>query len=75
VSDHLLTASELAKRWAVPETWIRRATRAGLIPYVPLGRYRRYDLEKCDAWLAAQMKGGAAWRSHVPGLASSRESA
>ena len=37
---------------AVPVSWVREATRDGRLPYVALGRYRRYQRQAIDAWLA-----------------------
>ena len=50
----LLTAAEVAEHWKVPESWIRAQSRAGILPTVRLGRYRRYDLAEVEAWLNAQ---------------------
>ena len=58
MSDRLLTATEVAKLLAVPESWIRESTRSGAIPHVPLGRYRRYDETKVRAWLEECSKPG-----------------
>jgi excisionase family DNA binding protein len=52
VTDRLLTAPELAKRLAVPVSWVRESTRSGAIPHVQLGRYRRYRQGDVEAWLA-----------------------
>jgi excisionase family DNA binding protein len=68
MSDRLLTADELADRLNVPTTWVREQTRAGGIPHVRLGRYRRYDGPAIVAWLETQRAGQ--WRKHRP-LASS----
>lgn len=65
-NDRLLTALEVAERLAVPERWVREATRSGVMPHVPLGRYRRYDWGDVAAWVGEQKKGGAAWRKHLP---------
>ena len=53
----LLTAAELAELLAVPESWVREATRAGHLPHLPLGRYRRYSLPAIEAWLEEQQAG------------------
>lgn len=50
----LLTAKEVAELLAVPESWVREATREGRIPYLALGRYRRYQAAEIEAWLADQ---------------------
>ena len=60
----LLTAAEVAELLAVPESWVREATRAERIPYLPLGRYRRYSRAAIEAWLEEQQAG--------PGRASIR---
>ncbi len=52
MSDRLLTAKEVAELLAVPESWVREATREGRIPHIALGRYRRYQPAAIDAWLA-----------------------
>ena len=52
MSDRLLTAKQVAELLAVPESWVREATRAGRIPHLRLGRYRRYQPAAIDAWLA-----------------------
>src|SRR5947209_19447083 len=41
--EPLLTAKEVARVLAVPESWVREATRDGRLPHVALGRYRRYQ--------------------------------
>ena len=43
MNDRLLTAKEVAELLAVPESWVREATREGRIPHLKLGRYRRYQ--------------------------------
>jgi len=48
-ADELLTAKQVAERWSVPETWVREKYRAGMLPFVQLGRYVRFrplDLER-----------------------------
>lgn len=62
--ERLLTAAEVAERLSVPETWVRQETRAGRMPHVQLGRYRRYDWQAVVAWLAEQRAGP--WRKHRP---------
>ncbi len=52
MNDRLLTAKEVAHLLAVPESWVREATREGRIPHLKLGRYRRYQPAAIDAWLA-----------------------
>ncbi len=61
MSERLLTAKEVADLLAVPESWVREATRAGRLPYLALGRYRRYSREAIERWLGEQ-RGGPAGR-------------
>ena len=55
--DRLLTAKEVAALLAVPESWVREATREGRFPHLKLGRYRRYQRPAIEAWLQAQQAG------------------
>jgi excisionase family DNA binding protein len=66
VSEHLLTAGQVAERLSVPESWVRAETRAGRMPHLELGRYRRYDWQAVEDWLATQR--GGQWRKHQPSL-------
>ena len=66
-SERLLTAAEVAERLHVPETWVREQTRAGQLPYLELGRYRRYEWSAVVAWLEDQRAGQ--WRKHRPRVA------
>jgi excisionase family DNA binding protein len=55
----LLTAEEVADRLDVGVKWVWAQARAGLIPHVKLGRYKRFRSEAIDAWLAQLEDGGA----------------
>ena len=55
--DRLLTAREVADLLAVPESWVREATRDGRLPHLKLGRYRRYQHRAIQAWLNDQQAG------------------
>lgn len=57
MSERLLTAAEVAELLAVPESWVREATREGRLPYLALGRYRRYSREAIEEWLSGQRGG------------------
>ena len=50
-NGRLLTADDLAAKLAVPKSWVYAETRAGRLPHVPLGRYRRYREDAVDEWL------------------------
>jgi len=45
MSTRLLTAAEVASMLGVPKSWVYEQSRRGLIPTVPLGRYRRFREE------------------------------
>lgn len=53
----LLTADEVAVMLGVPKTWVYAETRAGRIPHVTLGRYRRYRPDTLAAWIAERERG------------------
>ena len=57
MSERLLTAGEVAELLAVPESWVREATREGRLPHVCLGRYRRYERAAIERWLTEQRAG------------------
>ena len=47
----LLTAEEVADMLGMGVDWIWAQTRAGRIPSISLGRYRRYRREAIEEWL------------------------
>ena len=51
MNDDLLTADEVAALLRVTTGWVYTETRAGRIPHVPLGRYRRYRRATILRWL------------------------
>lgn len=57
MTERLLTAAEVATLLGVPKTWVYEQSRAGRIPTVTLGRYRRYRREAIEEWLADLEKG------------------
>jgi excisionase family DNA binding protein len=65
MSERLLTAGEVAELLAVPESWVREATREGRLPYLALGRYRRYSRAAIGAWLEEQQAGRASVRRQL----------
>jgi excisionase family DNA binding protein len=56
--EKLLTAEEVAERLDVGVKWVWSQARAGRIPHVRLGRYKRFRSEAIDAWLAQLEEGG-----------------
>ena len=53
----LLTAEEVAERLGVTTAWVWAQTRAGQIPHVQLGRYRRFREEAIVEWVARLEQG------------------
>ena len=51
MASSLLTAPEVAQMLGVPRTWVYEQSRAGRIPTVTLGRYRRYREEAIREWI------------------------
>ncbi|MDA0168373.1 helix-turn-helix domain-containing protein [Solirubrobacter taibaiensis] len=49
--NRLLTANQVAERLGVKPGWVWAQARAGRIPHVQLGRYRRFREEALDDWL------------------------
>jgi excisionase family DNA binding protein len=56
--DRLLTDAEAADLLAVPKSWVGEAARAGRLPHVMLGRYRRFDRADLLAWLEERKSSG-----------------
>jgi excisionase family DNA binding protein len=54
MNERLLIAKEVAELLAVPESWVREATRDGRLPHLTLGRYKRYERTTIDTWLSEQ---------------------
>ena len=58
----IIDCAELAKRWRLPESWVRgkvkpsRTPTAQQIPHVQLGRYVRFDWASPELaeWIAKQ---------------------
>jgi excisionase family DNA binding protein len=59
MTNRLLTADEVADRLGVGVKWVWAQARAGTIPHVRLGRYKRFRSEAIDAWIAQLEVGGA----------------
>ncbi len=56
-SGALLTADGVAALLAVPTSWVYAEARAGRIPHVTLGRYRRFRPEAIADWIDAAERG------------------
>jgi len=53
----LLDADQVAALLNVPASWVRAEARAGRIPNVQLGHYRRFDREELLAWVDRRKQG------------------
>jgi excisionase family DNA binding protein len=60
IMDRLLTAGEVAERLGMRTDWVWAQARAGRIPHVRLGRYRRVRASTIEAWLQELETGGVA---------------
>ncbi len=56
--DRLLTAEEIAERLGMRTDWVWAQARAGRIPHVRLGRYRRFRESAIEAWVSDLETGG-----------------
>ena len=57
--ERLLTAEEIAERLGMKTEWVWAQARAGRMPHVRLGRYRRFRESAVEAWLRDLETGGA----------------
>jgi excisionase family DNA binding protein len=55
--ERLLTAQEVAELLSVPASWVYAEARAGRIPHVRVGRYRRFSREAIEQWARALERG------------------
>jgi excisionase family DNA binding protein len=58
----LLTVEEVAERLGVTKHWVWAQARAGRIPHVQLGRYRRFREDALEEWLDQLERPSAARR-------------
>jgi excisionase family DNA binding protein len=56
--DRLLDDREAAELLNVPKSWVGEEARAGRLPHVKLGRYRRYVRAELLEWVEEQKAGG-----------------
>jgi hypothetical protein len=54
--EPLVDAVALAQHLDTPLSWVRSETRAERLPYLKLGRYRKYRISDVEAALAARSK-------------------
>lgn len=60
MTERLLTAAEVADLLAIPESWVREATRQDRLPHLHIGRYIRYHHTAITEWLTHQQHPGPA---------------
>ncbi len=53
----LLDATEVAELLGVPTSWVYAEARAGRLPHVRIGRYRRFRARTVDAWIDDHERG------------------
>ena len=46
----LLTAAEVAELLSVPKSWVYAEARAGRLPHIRIGRYRRFSPQSIEEW-------------------------
>jgi excisionase family DNA binding protein len=64
-NGNLLTADQVAELLNVPTSWVYAETRAGRLPHVKLGRYRRYNRPSIEAFVAGLERGPVPYRKYV----------
>lgn len=62
----LLCADEVASRWGVPKSWVYAEARAGRLPYIAIGRYRRFRPASVDAYVDEHEIGRPRFRRPSP---------
>jgi excisionase family DNA binding protein len=55
--DVLLTAEDVARLLSVKVSWVYQEARRGRLPFVQIGRYRRFRRESIDEWAAGLERG------------------
>lgn len=55
--DALLDAAGVADLLGVPTSWVYAETRAGRLPHVRVGRYRRFRRRAVEQWIADHERG------------------
>jgi excisionase family DNA binding protein len=47
----LLTAGDVAELLSVPKSWVYAEARAGRLPHIKIGRYRRFSPASVEEWI------------------------
>jgi hypothetical protein len=53
----LIAAADVALMLQVAESWVQAEARAGRMPHVALGRYRRFEPDAIADWIAERERG------------------
>ena len=53
--NRLLTAKQVADQLQITEAWVHEQCRQGDMPYVSLGRYRRFRASDIDEWIDSRV--------------------
>ena len=67
MTGRLLTADQVADLLQVPTSWVYAEARAGRIPHVRVGRYRRFRAEAIAEWVASLERGPDPRRGRAAG--------
>jgi excisionase family DNA binding protein len=67
----LLDAGEVGRMLGVPKSWVYAETRAGRLPHVVVGRYRRYRRDAIAQWIVDHERGPAHRSGRFDRVASS----
>ena len=54
MSDDLLTVADVAKRLAVPVSWVYAKVESGSLVHLKIGRYVRFEASAIEAYLERQ---------------------
>jgi len=57
MSAGLIDAAQAGELLCVPKSWVLAQARADRIPYVPLGRYVRFEPAELERWWQARRRG------------------
>lgn len=66
----LIDAAGAAALLNVPKSWVLAEARAERIPFVPVGRYVRFDAAQLEVWWRARARGP--WRSRGAAAGTAR---
>ena len=56
--NRLLTAKQVAEMLQISEGWVHEAARNGDLPYIALGRYKRFRQHEVEEWVESKAHRG-----------------